>query len=130
MYGAQLKGEPRIQEPMLTISLYVPNEKCLLQVYTFANREAAVIESQEQIKHTSILIVKIQIGARKYANFENFAKEQGYTMTCNFSNSWFETLKGSPFDETSETHEVIMKVRNMQGLAPRMPDITMYEDKL
>jgi elongation factor 2 len=129
-FAAMMSGEPALLEPIYLCNISVPQD-AMGNVYGVLTRRRGHVFSEEQKPGTPQMTLLAYLPVMESFGFT--ADLRSHTggkafPQCSFDH--WEPTSGSPFDEGTKTHEIVMSVRKRKGLAEGMPEMGKYQDKL
>jgi len=130
VYASQLTAGPSLMEPIYLVEIQCPID-AMGGIYSTLNKKRGQVISDEQRPGTPLLNVKAYLPVLESfgftADLRSATSGQAFPQ-CVFDH--FATLAGDPHDLTSKVGVACQEVRKRKGLAPEIPPLDRYLDKL
>merc|ERR1712110_1042264 len=130
-YAAQLKAEPRLQEPFFLVEITCPNEVSG-NVYSCLTQKRGEIEDEIQMEGTPITMIRAFLPVSESFGFTSYLRS--HTAGQAFPNCSFHhwgVCSGNPLsDSDNPIKTVVLDIRKRKGLKDELPTVDQYADKL
>jgi elongation factor 2 len=129
-YGCMMTAEPRLQEPLFLVDITCP-ETCIGGIYSVLNKRRGTIISEEQREGTPLYNVRCYLPVLESFGFnaDLRANTSGQAFPQCVFDHW-EVISGDVNDPASKLSTIIEKVRARKGLAPGIPALDRFIDKM
>eukprot|EP01098_Paradermamoeba_levis_P007003 TRINITY_DN290_c0_g1_i1.p2 TRINITY_DN290_c0_g1~~TRINITY_DN290_c0_g1_i1.p2 ORF type:complete len:841 (-),score=338.38 TRINITY_DN290_c0_g1_i1:133-2655(-) len=129
-YAAELTAAPRLQEPVYLVEIQTP-ENAMGGIYGVLTRRRGHVISEEQRPGTPLYNVKAYLPVMESfgftADLRSHTSGQAFPQ-CVFDH--WQVLQGDPFENNSKANATVLGVRKRKGLAPEIPPLDRFLDKL
>jgi len=129
-YAAELTAAPRLQEPVYLVEIQTP-ENAMGGIYGVLTRRRGHVISEEQRPGTPLYNVKAYLPVMESfgftADLRSHTSGQAFPQ-CVFDH--WQILQGDPFENNSKANTTVLGVRKRKGLAPEIPPLDRFLDKL
>jgi len=129
-YAAQLTASPRLMEPIFMVEIQCP-QAVVGGIYGVMNRRRGQIV--EEIPRTGTPLVNIKSYLPVAESFGFTADLRANTGGQAFPQCVFDhwrVLPSDPFDTSAKAFEMVTNTRKRKGLAPEVPPLDRFLDKL
>ncbi|THH23089.1 hypothetical protein EUX98_g8088, partial [Antrodiella citrinella] len=129
-YAACLLATPGLQEPVYLVEIQCP-ESAMGGVYSVLSKRRGHVFSEEQRLGTPMFTIKAYLPVMESFGFNGDlrAATGGQAFPQMVFDHW-NLLNGSPLDKGSKIEEIVRNIRIRKGLAPDIPPLDTYYDKL
>jgi elongation factor 2 len=130
VYASVLTATPGLMEPVYLCEIQCP-ETAMGGIYGVLNRRRGHVIAEEQRPGTPLYNVKAYLPVMESFGFtaDLRANTGGQAFPQCVFDHW-QILNGSPLDKGSKVEEIVLNVRKRKGLAPDIPPLDRYYDKL
>ena len=130
-YAAQIKAQPRLQEPFFLVEISCPND-VVGSVYSCLTQKRGEIDSEEPLSGTPITMIRAYLPVSESFGFTGYLRS--HTAGQAFPNCSFHhyaTIAQDPLATVENQVTAIVKdIRKRKGLKEEVPPLNNYEDKL
>jgi len=129
-YASQLTAKPRLQEPVYLVDIQCP-DNVLSGVYNVINQRRGIVTEQIPRTGTPLLNVKAYLPVLESFGFTAAlrAGTSGKAFPQLVFDHW-ETMQEDPLEMGSKAQDLVTSVRKRKGLAPEIPPLDRFLDKL
>jgi elongation factor 2 len=129
-YASQLTAGPRLMEPIYLVEIQCP-ESAIGGIYTTLNRKRGTVIEETQRPGTPIYIVKAHLPVAESFGFTADLRQNtgGQAFPQCVFDHW-KVVSGDPLEEGSKSQELVTSVRVRKGIAPEVPPLDRFFDKL
>ncbi|TPX51401.1 hypothetical protein SeMB42_g00440 [Synchytrium endobioticum] len=130
VYASVLTANPGIMEPVYLCEIQCP-ESAMGGIYGVLNRRRGHVFAEEQRPGTPLYNVKAFLPVMESFGFtaDLRANTGGQAFPQCVFDHW-QILNGTPLEKGSKVEEIVLNVRKRKGLAPEIPPLDRYYDKL
>jgi elongation factor 2 len=130
LYACQLTAQPRIQEPIYLVEIQCP-DAARGGIYGVLNRRRGHVFAEDQRPGTPIYLIKAYLPVNESfgftADLRSHTSGQAFPQ-CVFDH--WQVLGGDPMDGSSKAGQIVAAIRKRKGLAPNIPALDNFFDKL
>lgn len=129
VYASLLTASPGIMEPVYSVEIQCP-ESAMGGIYGVLNRRRGNVYSEEQRIGTPLYVIKAYLPIMESFGFN--ADLRAATSGQAFPQSVFDhwaIMPGNPL-EPCKTQDIVLAIRKRKGLAPEIPPLDRFYDKL
>ncbi|PVZ98613.1 hypothetical protein BB558_005382 [Smittium angustum] len=129
LYASTMTATPGLQEPVYLVEIQCP-ENAIGGIYSVLNRRRGQVFSEEQRVGTPMYTVKAYMPVSESFGFTADLRSNtgGRAFPQSVFDHW-QLMNGNPL-EPGKVQEVVLGVRKRKGLAPEIPPLDRYLDKL
>ncbi|PVZ96614.1 hypothetical protein BB558_007465 [Smittium angustum] len=129
LYASAMTATPGLQEPVYLVEVQCP-ENAIGGIYSVLNRRRGHVFSEEQRIGTPMYTVKAYMPVNESFGFTADLRSNtgGQAFPQSVFDHW-QLMNGNPL-EPGKVQEVVLEVRKRKGLAPEIPPLDRYLDKL
>lgn len=130
LYACELTAEPRLLEPVYLVDIQCP-QQAMGGVYGCLNRRRGRVNSEEPRPGTPLVHVKAFLPVLESFGFTADLRSQtaGQAFPQCVFDHW-QIITGDPFEAGSKAQTVVDATRKRKGLAPEVPPLDRFFDKL
>jgi len=129
-YACQLTAKPRLMEPVYLVEIQCPGT-AIGGIYGVLNRRRGQVIADEDRGMGPLKVVKAHLPVNESfgftADLRSNTSGQAFPQ-CVFDH--WQILHGDPFDPTSKAGQVVAVTRKRKNLAPEIPPLDRFFDKL
>jgi elongation factor 2 len=129
-YACELTAQPKLQEPIFSAEITVPQDASG-GVYSVLNTRRGEIIEEEQLSGTPLSIIKAYIPVAESFGFtealRSQTKGQAFPQCC--FHHW-DTLPSSPLEVGSKAYEIVQTIRKRKGMKEGLPPLDDFLDRL
>jgi elongation factor 2 len=130
LYACQLTAKPRLMEPVYLVEIQCPGT-AIGGIYGVLNRRRGQVIADEDRGMGPLKVVKAHLPVNESfgftADLRSNTSGQAFPQ-CVFDH--WQILHGDPFDPTSKAGQVVAVTRKRKNLAPEIPPLDRFFDKL
>jgi elongation factor 2 len=129
VYASMLTATPGVMEPVYSVEIQCP-ENAMGGIYGVLNRRRGNVYSEEQRMGTPLYTIKAYLPIMESFGFnaDLRAATAGQAFPQSVFDHW-QLLPGTPLDDC-KTKDIVTAVRTRKGLAPEIPPLDRFYDKL
>jgi len=129
-YAAQLTGGARLMEPIFLVEIQCP-QTVIGGIYSVMNRRRGQIIEEIQRLGTPLTNIKCHLPVMESFGFtaDLRANTSGQAFPQCVFDHW-KVVVGDPFEAGSKAEEIVLGTRKRKGLAPEIPGLDKFLDKL
>ncbi|RKP07637.1 eukaryotic translation elongation factor 2 [Thamnocephalis sphaerospora] len=130
VYAAALTAQPTLMEPVYLVEIQCP-DSVIGGIYSVLNRRRGHVFSEEQRPGTPLYNVKAYLPVNESFGFTAFLRSQtgGQAFPQSVFDHW-QLMPGTPLEPGNKVYDIVREVRIRKGLAPDVPPLDRYYDKL
>jgi elongation factor 2 len=129
-YASVLTAQPRLLEPVYLCEVQCP-ESAVGGVYAVLNRKRGIVFGEESIAGTPMFLVKAHLPVNESfgftADLRSNTAGQAFPQ-CVFDH--WQVMPGDPMDGSSKPALIVAETRKRKGLAPEIPPLDRFLDKM
>jgi elongation factor 2 len=130
LYAAILTAQPCLMEPVFLVEIQCP-ETTVGGIYGVLNRRRGHVFTSERKMGTPLYLIKAYLPVMESfgftADLRSNTSGQAFPQ-CVFDH--WQILPSSPLEVGSKTNLLVLQIRKRKGLAPEIPPLDRYLDKL
>eukprot|EP00183_Erythrolobus_madagascarensis_P004478 CAMPEP_0185857338 /NCGR_PEP_ID=MMETSP1354-20130828/29454_1 /TAXON_ID=708628 /ORGANISM="Erythrolobus madagascarensis, Strain CCMP3276" /LENGTH=840 /DNA_ID=CAMNT_0028559605 /DNA_START=88 /DNA_END=2610 /DNA_ORIENTATION=+ len=130
LFGAQIKADPKLLEPVFLVEIQCP-EHAVGSIYGVMNRKRGHVFEELQRPGTPMFNVKAYLPVAESfgftADLRSATSGQAFPQ-CVFDH--WQVLQGNPYDPTDKILEIVRAIRTRKGLKVDPPSLDNFYDKL
>ncbi|KAA8496522.1 Elongation factor 2 [Porphyridium purpureum] len=129
-FGAQIKADPKLLEPIFLVEIQCP-EQAVGSIYGVLNRKRGHVFEEMQRPGTPMFNVKAYLPVAESFGFtaDLRAATSGQAFPQCVFDHW-AMMPGDPYDATDKILEIVSGIRTRKGLKPNPPGLDNFYDKL
>jgi len=129
-YAAELTAQPRLMEPIYLVEIQCP-EDGIGGIYSCLNRRRGTIVGEERRPGTPLYNVKAYLPVAESFGFtaDLRSQTQGKAFPQCVFDHW-ATIVMDPLDPGSKANTIVLGIRTRKGLAPEIPTLDRYLDRM
>eukprot|EP00286_Rhodomonas_abbreviata_P019532 CAMPEP_0181303600 /NCGR_PEP_ID=MMETSP1101-20121128/8652_1 /TAXON_ID=46948 /ORGANISM="Rhodomonas abbreviata, Strain Caron Lab Isolate" /LENGTH=839 /DNA_ID=CAMNT_0023409199 /DNA_START=77 /DNA_END=2596 /DNA_ORIENTATION=- len=129
LLGAQYTAAPRLMEPIFVVEVSCP-ETCLGTVYSWLHQRRGQVTDEVQRPGTPMFTVKGLLPVAESFGFDRIRGATSGQAQPQMVFSHWDVVPGDPMEAGSACHKIVTDVRTRKGLAPELPPLDRYKDRL
>jgi len=130
MLAAQYTAKPKLVEPVFKVEVQCP-ESCLGSVYSWLNRRRGQVTDEERRPGMPLFTVKGLLPVAESFGIEGILRaETSGQAQLNMVFSHWDLVPGDPLEANSASQLIVNKIRTRKGMAPDVPALERYKDRL
>eukprot|EP00184_Porphyridium_aerugineum_P001683 CAMPEP_0184695780 /NCGR_PEP_ID=MMETSP0313-20130426/3307_1 /TAXON_ID=2792 /ORGANISM="Porphyridium aerugineum, Strain SAG 1380-2" /LENGTH=841 /DNA_ID=CAMNT_0027154303 /DNA_START=318 /DNA_END=2843 /DNA_ORIENTATION=+ len=130
MFGAQIKADPKLLEPIFLVEIQCP-EQAVGAIYSVLNRKRGLVFEEQQRPGTPMFNVKAHLPVSESFGFtaDLRAATSGQAFPQCVFDHW-AVMPGCPYVAGDKILELVSQIRTRKGLKPTPPSLDEFYDKL
>jgi len=128
--ASMISGGPRLVEPVYRCEIYCPTEE-VGTIYSFISQRRGTVYDEQPILGNPMTIMNAYLPVAESFGFTNKLRELTHGKafpTCVFDH--WEVIDSDPYEEGSYANTLVTTIRKRKGMAPELPDISKFIDKM
>jgi elongation factor 2 len=129
-FASQLTAEPRLLEPVYLVEIQCP-ENAVGGIYGVLNKRRGMVFEEAQTPGTPMFNVKAYLPVMESFGFTAHLRSQtgGQAFPQCVFDHW-DCLPSDPLEVGSQSNKIVTEIRTRKGLAPEIPPLDRFYDKL